>query len=86
MAAPPIAIRDGSDNTLVQPLLVKFRAILEAGNVQPSVPASSHYAADPTDRCSRLIHKYEVDGRGYAFPYDDVNAGNGKASENVSSG
>ncbi|KAM3497028.1 hypothetical protein MY10362_009605 [Beauveria mimosiformis] len=126
MAAPPIAIRDGSDNTVVQPFIVKIQGdpgskplaadiwgsnggpfenrdnglhlaavarilicttfFLPGGNEQPSVPASSYYAADPTDRYSRLIHEHEVDGRGFGFPYDNVNAGNEKVSKTVSSG
>ncbi|KAL5584007.1 hypothetical protein FOVSG1_015358 [Fusarium oxysporum f. sp. vasinfectum] len=37
-------------------------------------------------RWSRIVHSYEVDGRGYAFPYDDVNPdGNEDASGVVSS-
>jgi len=31
------------------------------------------------------VHKYEVDGTGYAFAYDDVNAGTENASGSVSS-
>jgi hypothetical protein len=34
------------------------------GNVQPSLPASSYYKSHPTNHYSRLIHEYEVDGRG----------------------
>ena len=43
------------------------------GNVQPKLPATSYYQADPNNQYSRIIHKYEPDGQGYAFSYDDVN-------------
>lgn len=26
-----------------------------------------------TNHLSRMVYKYEVDGKGYAFSYDDVN-------------
>lgn len=65
---------------------IRTTLLLPGGNVQPSLPASSYYTADPTDHYSRLIHKHEVDGRGYAFPYDDVNPGDENASGTVSSG
>lgn len=65
---------------------VRSTLLLPGGNVQPALPASSYYTVDPTNHYSRLIHKHEVDGRGYAFPYDDVNAGNENASGTVASG
>jgi Beta-1,3-glucanase len=47
--------------------------LLQGGNVQPSLPASSYYSTSPTNWYSQIVHKYEVNGQGYAFPYDDVN-------------
>ncbi|KAI0465755.1 glycoside hydrolase family 64 protein [Xylaria cf. heliscus] len=47
--------------------------LLDGGNVQPSLPASSYYTVDPTSHYSRIVHNYEQDGLGYAFSYDDVN-------------
>jgi hypothetical protein len=47
--------------------------LLPGGNVQPSLPASSYYTTSPTNWYSAIVHKYEVNGQGYAFPYDDVN-------------
>jgi hypothetical protein len=41
--------------------------------VQPSLGNSSYYKESPSNHYSRLVHKYESDGLGYAFSYDDVN-------------
>ncbi|KAH7121356.1 hypothetical protein EDB81DRAFT_813842 [Dactylonectria macrodidyma] len=88
----PFAILDG-DNAIhkaVVPRLcaafVRSTLLLDGGNVQPSLGSDSYYTVDPTNHYSRVIHEYEVDGRGYAFPYDDVNPdGNENASGTVSS-
>ncbi|KAH6951129.1 hypothetical protein BKA56DRAFT_505913 [Ilyonectria sp. MPI-CAGE-AT-0026] len=89
----PFAIIDG-DNAIhkaVVPRLcaafVRSTLLLDGGNVQPSLGSDSYYMVDPTNHYSRVIHKYEVDGKGYAFSYDDVNPdGNENASGIVSSG
>ncbi|KAI9827983.1 MAG: hypothetical protein M1819_006826 [Sarea resinae] len=47
--------------------------LLSGGNVQPSLGSSSYYTTSPTNWYSKFVHQYEVDGKGYAFPYDDVN-------------
>jgi hypothetical protein len=47
--------------------------LLPGGNLQPSLPASSYYLVQPTNCYSRIVHMHEVDGKGYAFAYDDVN-------------
>ncbi|KAI0601708.1 hypothetical protein F4775DRAFT_589021 [Biscogniauxia sp. FL1348] len=52
--------------------------LLDGGGTQPSpnLTASSYYAVDPTNHYSRLVHEnLQGGGRGYAFPYDDVNPG-----------
>ncbi|KAI1634188.1 hypothetical protein F4809DRAFT_665919 [Biscogniauxia mediterranea] len=51
--------------------------LLDGGGTQPSpnLTAPSYYAADPTNHYSRLVHENLRGGRGYAFPYDDVNPG-----------
>ena len=45
---------------------------LPGGDVQPSLPPTDYYTSQPTNWYSAIVHKIEVDGRGYAFPYDDV--------------
>ncbi|VTO90219.1 unnamed protein product [Fusarium graminearum] len=60
--------------------------LLEGGNIQPSLSRQSYYTVDPTNHYSRIVHSYEVDGRGYTFAYDDVNPdGNEDASGVLSS-
>lgn len=60
--------------------------LLDGGNIQPSLPASKYYTVSPTNWYSKIVHKYEVDGKGYAFSYDDINPSDGEnASGTVSS-
>ncbi|KAK8061896.1 glycoside hydrolase family 64 protein [Apiospora phragmitis] len=47
--------------------------LLDGGNVQPHMPSSSYYTTNPTIQYGRIVHKYEIDGVGYTFAYDDVN-------------
>lgn len=54
--------------------------LLDGGNIQPSLPASSYYTTSPSNFYSKSVHAHELDGKGYAFPYDDVNV----AGENQS--
>lgn len=89
----PFAIQ-GGDNSIhvaVVPRLcaafVRSTLLIAGGNVQPGVSESQYYTVSPTNHYSRLVHQYEVDGRGYAFPYDDVNPdGSENASGTLSSG
>lgn len=46
---------------------------VSGGNVQPGVGVESYYTANPTNWYSAIVHQHEVDGKGYAFAYDDVN-------------
>ncbi|KAJ3463737.1 hypothetical protein MRS44_008523 [Fusarium solani] len=87
----PFAIIEGDNaiHTAVVPRLcaafVRSTLLVDGGDVQPSLGADSYYKNDPTNHYSRIVHSYEVDGRGYAFPYDDVNPdGNENASGVVS--
>ena len=66
---------------------VRSTLLLAGGDVQPSLSQSEYYKVNPTNHYSRVIHKYESDGKGYAFSYDDVNpSGKENASGVVSSG
>ncbi|KAI1822471.1 glycoside hydrolase family 64 protein [Xylaria intraflava] len=58
--------------------------LLKGGNVQPGVSSKEYYTANPTNHYSRIVHKYEQDGLGYAFSYDDVNPGGENAAGTVS--
>lgn len=46
--------------------------LLSGGNVQPSLNESCYYTTSPTNWYSKILHEYAVDGKGYAFSYDDV--------------
>ncbi|KAM0544080.1 hypothetical protein ACHAPJ_011962 [Fusarium lateritium] len=64
---------------------VRSTLLVDSGDVQPSLGQEAYYKVDPTNHYSRIVHQYEVDGKGYAFPYDDVNPdGNENASGVVS--
>lgn len=88
----PFAIQGGDNavHTAVVPRLcaafVRSTLLIAGGNVQPGVSSSQYYTTNPTNHYSRLVHSFEVDGRGYAFPYDDVNPDGENASGELSSG
>lgn len=42
----------------------------------PSAP-ETFYATDPTNHYARLVHEYNLDKKGYAFAYDDVQPDDG---------
>ncbi|VUC22482.1 unnamed protein product [Clonostachys rosea] len=66
---------------------VRSTLLLSGGNVQPSLGQVNYYTANPTNHYSRVVHTKEVDGKGYAFAYDDVNpTGTENASGTVSHG
>ncbi|KAH9206330.1 hypothetical protein DL95DRAFT_487603 [Leptodontidium sp. 2 PMI_412] len=58
--------------------------LINGGNVQPSLSSNSYYGTSPTNHFSRIVHEYESDGKGYAFPYDDVNPSGEDQSGTVS--
>ncbi|KAI1385842.1 uncharacterized protein F4822DRAFT_414289 [Hypoxylon trugodes] len=75
----PFAIED-PDNDVHRAVVPRLCAafyrttlLVDGGNVQPGVGNSSYYTTDPTNHYSRIVHKYETDGKGYTFSYDDVN-------------
>jgi hypothetical protein len=48
---------------------------------------SNYYKTTPTNHYSRIVHAANTDGRGYAFPYDDVGPSGGQdQSGSVSDG
>jgi hypothetical protein len=76
----PFNAQPGTDNPIhlaVVPRLcaafVRSTLTLDGGNVQPGLPDTEYYTMDPTHHYSRIVHEHEIDGKGYAFPYDDVN-------------
>ncbi|CRG89493.1 hypothetical protein PISL3812_06529 [Talaromyces islandicus] len=59
--------------------------LLSGGNVQPGPPAASYYSSPPSNYYSKFVHEHEIDGKGYAFSYDDVNPAGENESGVVSS-
>lgn len=59
--------------------------LIKGGNVQPGPSADTYYQTEPANFYSASVHKHEVDGKGYAFPYDDVNPEEENASGTVAS-
>lgn len=89
----PFEVQEGDNHVhvAVVPRLcaafVRSTLLIQGGDVQPSLNSSYHYKVDPTHHYSRIVHELQVDGRGYAFSYDDVNPnGHGDVSGLVSSG
>ncbi|KAK4545662.1 hypothetical protein LTR36_002615 [Oleoguttula mirabilis] len=74
----PFAIESGDNNihvAVVPRLCAAFdrsTLLLTGGDVQPSLDASNFYTTAPTNYFSKLVHEQEMDGKGYAFAYDDV--------------
>ncbi|KAF1348174.1 glucanase B [Delphinella strobiligena] len=76
--AGPFAIL-GGDNAVHYAIVPRLCAafhrstfLLSGGNVQPSLPASDYYTVTPTNWYSSIVHDWQIDGKGYTFPYDDV--------------
>ncbi|KAI2639634.1 glycoside hydrolase family 64 protein [Hypomontagnella submonticulosa] len=46
--------------------------LLDNPNQPDSEKVASYYTKSPTNHYARICHETNLDGRGYAFPYDDV--------------
>lgn len=87
----PFTVQEGDNgiHAAVVPRLcaafVRSTLLSDGGDNTPKLGQEMYYKNDPTSHYSRIVHSYEVDGKGYAFPYDDVNPdGNENASGVVS--
>jgi hypothetical protein len=75
----PFAIL-GSDNDVHRAIVPRLCAAFDrttlmssGGNIQPGLASKAYYQSAPTNWYSAFVHENEVDGKGYAFSYDDVN-------------
>lgn len=67
-----------SRNAIIPRLAAGFiRSTLLATEHHPSDP-STFYKQDPTNHYARLVHEVNLDGKGYAFAYDDVQPDGGE--------
>lgn len=65
-------------NAIIPRLAAAFvRSTLLETEQHPSEPAT-FYRQDPTNHYARLVHENNVDGKGYAFAYDDVQPDGGE--------
>lgn len=66
-------------NCIIPRLAAAFnRSTLLRNNVTPDDQGPANFYQDPiTNHYSRIVHEQHLDGRGYAFPYDDVVASGG---------
>jgi hypothetical protein len=65
-------------NAIIPRLAAAFvRSSLLDAEDQPSNP-STFYRRDPTNHYARLVHVHNLDGKGYAFAYDDVQPDGGE--------
>lgn len=64
------------------------RSTLLIDTVQPdNERVSTYYTTSPTNHYARIVHAANLDGRGYAFPYDDVGpSGGADQSGSISDG
>lgn len=62
----------GHRNSIIPRLAAAFqRSALVGVDEHPSHP-STFYVREPTNHYCRLVHEVNLDGKGYAFAYDDV--------------
>lgn len=55
------------------------RSTLLSSNAIPATPSPGvYYQTSPTNHYSRIVHTANLDGRGYAFPFDDVTPDGGQ--------
>ncbi|KAK5113441.1 hypothetical protein LTR85_010869 [Meristemomyces frigidus] len=65
-------------NAIIPRLAAAFhRSTLLATDEHPSAP-STFYCQNPTNHFARLVHEINVDKKGYAFAYDDVQPDGGE--------
>ncbi|KAI0428555.1 hypothetical protein F5Y09DRAFT_312706 [Xylaria sp. FL1042] len=65
-------------NAIIPRLAAAFvRSALLESDDHPSHPRT-FYLRDPTNHYARLVHEHNIDGKGYAFAYDDVQPDDGE--------
>ncbi len=74
----PFATGPSATRNMIIPRLAAafLRTSLTAAEDQPSQP-DTFYRRDPTNHYARVVHEANLDGKGYAFAYDDVQADGG---------
>ncbi|KAG9235414.1 glucanase B [Amylocarpus encephaloides] len=57
------------------------RSMLLVSANQPTADFGAYYGTRPTNFYAKIVHGANLDGRGYAFPYDDVAASNASGGD-----
>ncbi|MCJ1391226.1 hypothetical protein MMC18_004088 [Xylographa bjoerkii] len=71
-SGPFVTGSDGTKNAIIPRLNAELnRSTMLSNDSIPTTP-DNHYKNDVTNHYARLVHAANVDGRGYAHPYDDV--------------
>jgi len=52
--------------------------LLQTNTVPDGATPRQYYTTSPTNHYSRIVHAANLDGKGYAFPYDDVSPDGGQ--------
>ncbi|CAF9926778.1 MAG: hypothetical protein HETSPECPRED_006425 [Heterodermia speciosa] len=69
----PFQDTSGERAALVPRIAAAFnRSTLLIETTTPSANSTLYYQTLPTNHYARIVHSVNLDGRGYAFPYDDV--------------
>jgi len=69
----PFADTSGERAAFVPRIAAAFnRSTLLLDSKTPDATPAQYYQTSPTNHYSRIVHAANLDGRGYAFPYDDV--------------
>ena len=63
---------DTETNAIIPRLAAAFNRSTFLETTSFPAPLSLYYKTSPTNHYSRIVHAANLDGRGYAFPYDDV--------------
>ena len=75
----PFADTSGERAAFVPRIAAGFnRSTLLVDSITPAANPSEYYTTSPTNHYSRIVHAANLDGRGYAFPYDDVTPSGGQ--------
>jgi hypothetical protein len=79
----PVATRDEMGAIGARLAAAFNRSTLVANPNQPDAAeaVSRYYQTNPTNHYARIVHGVNLDGRGYAFPYDDVVPSNNTAPD-----
>ncbi|KIW09063.1 uncharacterized protein PV09_00012 [Verruconis gallopava] len=68
---------DATRNVLIPQLAAAFNRTTLLKDTTTPAPLADFYQNSVTNHYARIVHAANVDGKGYAFPYDDVNPAEG---------